>query len=1202
MERAQAFAASALQDERARAAARALSRAGTAAALGLAALAAALGAALRAAALAVRQGWREAELATRGPRQRLRERLSECASQAAAATLKSLRASRRSGWLRSRRNRLAVCAAVLVLLLLALRAALHLVLGATLLVTEVVVGLPLKVPHSGSSAAADSGASGLSWRAEAGSSSLAAAAMSMSPEELQARVEAQVKVVLSRRLEDGAADRARQLKLSNEFEAFERSQARAPALGAEERQQAVAAGAVAADDSHGSQEDGPLTVDVGEAGAGKAAGKGAAGTPRRPVDKAASDEQRRRALAKQVAGLRSQRRVVVVAEEPPADESDVRGSHSSSKSRLRHRKSTSRPATEPHPLESALLAAGYGGADGAGQVGWVLAPGLECSAAAVASAASAAAAAARSDEVVEVAVLCEGGSDWVGHIGHKGVLDQRLRGLDASLQRLPDCIAASDFMPATFFVDPSTDLRSLEHELRAEAGLGRGGAFVLKRQRGQRWEAPPSDPQRAELSLPAVTTDPVKAIRALQRRAKVADGLLVQPYRSPLLWEGRKFSLRSWALVLGAGPLVALYHDGVVLRSLERHPSAGDAEQPQPHSAAHHAQRSSFARDARFYAGVTTRQAGHSHFATRAGDAVGCLADLQAGLAHAFPSGEVQQQYTELLLRPYLKRVTLFTLRALRRERHHASPRGTFPVMQLCLDFTLDSSWNVLLMDVQADCNAATNGAPTQAPCASAQVRALGQQTVEVVEQVLLNRRRDAGQGWLHNVELGSFQVLVDESAEPAAAAPAWTQELCKRSAYQAFRERQTFSKRAVQALLPADGRPRPGDFARADDRPDALGPWKCPICGYLNGARARTCDLCGGAAAEDGADHAGHASHDASHMHTGFERDLAVAAGLRAENAALEREGRREPAWRDWGTVRPSEGEAKAPAAAADIDRYFADHDARRGAQQPGLHDTDRPAAHTELCAGKPFELRESSELVGGASELEPLRAATVHSCCGACATEPRCAGFTFSPGTFRCSLYSFVAGFPFPAKGVISGVLALSGSPTDDGAPRGRTWRHQQEQQQQQQQQQPHQQQAAPRYELQTAQRERYKMRLTDIFMDHDPSKLAKVDALLDRYRGNEERFLQRTEEQYHAIEHLVQERKDDRGALSGGSGGVAGPARDAHGFTAGEYRERIEQILRANDPARLEQIDEMLVYFAGRELELADYLIGKYRDSKT
>jgi hypothetical protein len=823
----------------------------------------------------------------------------------------------------------------------------------------------------------------------------------------------------------------------------------------------------------------------------------------------------------------------------------------------------------------------------------------------VASAASAATAAARSDEVVEVAVLCEGGSDWVGHIGHKGVLDQRLRGLDASLQRLPDCIAASDFLPATFFVDPSTDLRALEHELRAEAGLGRGGAFVLKRQRGQRWEAPPSDPQRAELSLPAVTTDPVKAIRALQRRAKVADGLLVQPYRFPLLWEGRKFSLRSWALVLGAGPLVALYHDGVVLRSLERHPSAGDAEQPQPHSAAHHAQRSSFARDARFYAGVTTRQAGHSHFATRAGDAVGCLADLQAGLAQAFPSGEVQQQYTELLLRPYLKRVTLFTLRALRRERHYAAPRGTFPVMQLCLDFTLDSSWNVLLMDVQADCNAATNGAPTQAPCAAAQVRALGQQTVEVVEQVLLNRRRDAGQGWLHGVELGSFQVLADESAEPAAAAPAWTQELCKRSAYQGFRERQTFSKRAVQALLPADGRPRPGDFAdgaaRDGDRADALGPWKCPICGYLNGARARTCDLCG--AGEDGTDHAGHASHDASHnnmnMHPGFERDWAVAAGLRAENAALEREGRREPAWRDRGPVRPSEGEAKAPAAAADIDRYFADHDARRGAQQPGLHYTDRPAAHTELCAGKSFELRESSELVG-ASQLEPLRAATVHSCCAACATEPRCAGFTFSPATFRCSLNSW-PGSHSPQQGVISGVVALSGSSADDGAPRGRTWQQQQQQQQQPEQQQPHQQQAAPRYELQPAQRERYKKRLTEIFMDHDPSKLAKVDALLDRYRGNEERFLQRTEEQYHAIERLVQERHDDRGALFGGSGGVAGPARDAHGFTAGEYRERIEQIFRANDPARLEQVDAMLEHFAGRELELADYLIAKYRDSK-
>jgi hypothetical protein len=269
-------------------------------------------------------------------------------------------------------------------------------------------------------------------------------------------------------------------------------------------------------------------------------------------------------------------------------------------------------------------------------------------------------------------------------------------------------------------------------------------------------------------------------------------------------------------------------------------------------------------------------------------------------------------------------------------------------------------------------------------------------------------------------------------------------------------------------------------------------------------------------------------------------------------------------------------------------MDRFFADHDARRTAGEPGLHEPARTAAHTELCAGKSFALRESSELVGS-SELEPLRAATVHSCCAACAADPHCAGFTFSADSFHCSLKSW-PGSHSPLRGVVAGVLARPGALGDSDATPGRG-RQQQRQQQQQEQ-------AGQRHGQQAAQRERFKARLTEIFMDHDPSKVVKVDALLDRYRGNEERFLQRTEEQYHAIERLVQERKDDRGALAAGFGSVVGPARDAHGFTAGEYRERVEQLLRVNDPSRLAQVDAMLEHFAGRELELVDFLIGRYQ----
>jgi hypothetical protein len=128
-------------------------------------------------------------------------------------------------------------------------------------------------------------------------------------------------------------------------------------------------------------------------------------------------------------------------------------------------------------------------------------------------------------------------------------------------------------------------------------------------------------------------------------------------------------------------------------------------------------------------------------------------------------------------------------------------------------------------------------------------------------------------------------------------------------------------------------------------------------------------------------------------------------------------------------------------------------------------------------------------------------------------------------------------------------------------------------------------------------------YRKRLTEIFMQHDPSKVAKIDLLLSRYKGNEERFVIRTAQQYEAIEQLVEQRRS-RPAANGSPWSEASlsrhlePPRDQHGLSRSDYRERLLEIFQQNEPSKAGDVEAMLERFKGQEMQLVDYLLKKYR----
>src|SRR5688572_6306954 len=48
--------------------------------------------------------------------------------------------------------------------------------------------------------------------------------------------------------------------------------------------------------------------------------------------------------------------------------------------------------------------------------------------------------------------------------------------------------------------------------------------------------------------------------------------MIVQKYiNNPYLYEGRKFVIRTWAIIISQKPLVVLYHDGTLLRCIPQY-------------------------------------------------------------------------------------------------------------------------------------------------------------------------------------------------------------------------------------------------------------------------------------------------------------------------------------------------------------------------------------------------------------------------------------------------------------------------------------------------------------------------------------------------------------------------------------------------------------------------------------------------------
>ncbi len=785
---------------------------------------------------------------------------------------------------------------------------------------------------------------------------------------------------------------------------------------------------------------------------------------------------------------------------------------------------------------------------------------------------------------LKVITMCNGDSKWVNRAGDHSVLDERLRRFESTkLARIDDCMKTSDFIPSSLTVTPVTDLSSLERDIAEIQDVQGVQSFIIKH----------AQKDIHDKAAPEVTEHPLKTLRHMRKDRRARTELVVQAFKkNALLWDERKFTIRTWAVVVSSEPLIVMYHDGVVLRSLEK-------------SILAHTKKSQKYSKRQQYADINTRQSGHHDYTNRREDAFGCIDELQTYLSGSFASTEMRH-FSELILVPELQRLMLAVIHAHRRDTPHP---GVWNMQRISFDFILDANWNIWLVDTDWGTNDVNLGEDDfTSPCKRSLIQALGDDTIHVTEQLIVKMSKGQDENLLNGIDRGSLQVLWDASDSSYS----FSDRLCKRSTYQDFRDRQTFSKRAIQTLLKRDGRPP----KRSSENTKDGEPWKCPVCGYLNDHHAHSCENCGG-----------------PHLGVAKPHPFQEPTKQQPVRNFHDHGSRRDFDSRDGRGFDPHETR---PNIDSSYDHQQQEHNGfhapkdefnayfRQERERNTIHNThEGHNMHTEFssffeqqrpnhenvvenhdsgtvisCGGKQFSIKENVQ--GFGTDIETLRTSTLHTCCASCAMNPGCYGYTFDRSTFQCHLKTQITAEGY-ARATTLGILDAS-FPVEHNrnrgvGPVGQTFQGYRD--------------AAFRHDDNNAfsKREKFRKQLVDIFMDHDPAKVAKVDILLDRYRGKEEKYIQQTLQQYEAIDRLQQERSNrriaavnDRERLGPSQNrfrsSQAAPTRDSYGLTVADYRERLEQIFQQHDPQMASQLDTMLERFKGKEMDLLQYLVEKYK----
>jgi hypothetical protein len=123
-------------------------------------------------------------------------------------------------------------------------------------------------------------------------------------------------------------------------------------------------------------------------------------------------------------------------------------------------------------------------------------------------------------------------------------------------------LIVENFFPDTWRLYKQFDRRALRQRTQNETAITEGGPYVTKFTFSHGAGTPSLTVKMNNLLKKSDESTKMQVQEAKQK-------MIAQRYiNNPYLYEGRKFIIRTWAIVLNYNPMIVLYHDGALLRSI----------------------------------------------------------------------------------------------------------------------------------------------------------------------------------------------------------------------------------------------------------------------------------------------------------------------------------------------------------------------------------------------------------------------------------------------------------------------------------------------------------------------------------------------------------------------------------------------------------------------------------------------------------
>lgn len=322
------------------------------------------------------------------------------------------------------------------------------------------------------------------------------------------------------------------------------------------------------------------------------------------------------------------------------------------------------------------------------------------------------------------------------------------------LSQVPKSKLKPDFYPPTWRLFKEQERRALKLHCTNESITEFGIAYVRKFT---------ISGENFMKSAESVYDDLVKSEKSLKKLKKeTRNRAIVQLYiNNPILFEERKFIIRTFAVIVSGKPFIAYYHDGPILRSIikykpfERH----DADYKK---AAH----------------ITSEQKSAQKKILKSSELYGSFNSLQTYLQ---ANHGVDEKYVNKVLRPQLKARMIYSLYSILKRQRTAEDAteedtsrdndykliSTAAVVQTsCFDFLLDSNKKIWLLNIASGSHCFINmGGSSFRPAWKVKMQeALSENTVKLSEEMLWRRMNRKPISSMRFFTKTGMTVLIDET------------------------------------------------------------------------------------------------------------------------------------------------------------------------------------------------------------------------------------------------------------------------------------------------------------------------------------------------------------------------------------------------------------------------------------------------------